>query len=133
MGGHRVQGRLQEEAKAIEQSALDLEDAGAFSIVLEGIPHELAKRISKSLSIPTIGIGAGADCSGQVLVVHDVLGLTADSEGNFPKFVKNYSNLTDVILEAVGKYSEEVKSSKFPEEKHSYSSSGPRLVKSRSE
>lgn len=116
MGGYKVQGR-KEQAERILDDALAVQDAGAFSIVLEGIPSALAARITAELSIPTIGIGAGPDCDGQVLVIHDILGLC---EKYTPKFVKRYAELAPVITEAVASYVEEVRSGAFPTEEHSF-------------
>jgi len=116
MGGYRVQGR-REQAERIMADALAVQDAGAFSIVLEGIPAALAARITEELSIPTIGIGAGPDCDGQVLVIHDILGLC---EKYTPKFVKRYAELAPVITDAVAGYVEEVRSGAFPTEEHSF-------------
>jgi 3-methyl-2-oxobutanoate hydroxymethyltransferase len=113
MGGYRVQRdeeRLLQDAQAAEQ-------AGAFSIVLECVPAGVAARITSALQIPTIGIGAGADCDGQVLVLHDLLGLT---EGQTPRFVKKYAPLRETILDAVKQYCEEVRSGTFPGERNSF-------------
>jgi 3-methyl-2-oxobutanoate hydroxymethyltransferase len=117
MGGYKVQGR-KDQAERIVEDALAVEAAGAFSIVLEGIPAKLASRISSELTIPTIGIGAGPDCDGQVLVIHDILGLC---EKYSPKFVKRYADLGPVISEAVRQYVSEVRSGEFPTEEHSFS------------
>ncbi len=111
MGGYRLQGRTPEEAERIMADALAVEDAGAFSVVLEGIPAELAKRITERLEIPTIGIGAGPHCDGQVLVINDILGLTE----NPPGFVKKYANLYDIIKKAVTEYRKDVEEGRFPE------------------
>jgi 3-methyl-2-oxobutanoate hydroxymethyltransferase len=116
MGGYKVQGR-KEQAERILADALAVQEAGAFSVVLEGIPSPLAKTITEQLSIPTIGIGAGVDCDGQVLVIHDVLGLC---EKYSPKFVKRYADLAPVINSAVQSYLEEVRSGAFPTESHSF-------------
>lgn len=113
MGGYKVQKeekRLMEDAKAVE-------DAGAFAIVLECVPRDISKKITETLSIPTIGIGAGPDCDGQVLVVHDLLGLLGDFR---PKFVKALLNLRTEIDEAIKKYIEEVKGGIFPDDSHSF-------------
>ncbi|WP_183360574.1 3-methyl-2-oxobutanoate hydroxymethyltransferase [Geomonas limicola] len=118
MGGFKVQGKGEEQADRIFQDALAVEKAGAFSVVLEGIPMKLAQRISAELSIPTIGIGAGPHCDGQVLVLHDILGLCSKYS---PKFVKRYADLGPVISGAVASYIAEVKAGTFPEEKHSFS------------
>ncbi len=97
--------------------ALALEKAGAFAVVLESVPEELAAEITRSLKIPTIGIGAGPDCDGQVLVVNDMLGL---STGYMPKFVKKYANLSEIISKAVNEYIADVHQGQFPDEEHSY-------------
>jgi 3-methyl-2-oxobutanoate hydroxymethyltransferase len=117
MGGYRVQGRDEETARRLIEDAHILEDAGAFSIVLEAIPMELAKRITEELTIPTIGIGAGPHCDGQVLVLHDVLGLF---ERFIPKFVKRYANLKEEALKAIRDYKEEVEKGIFPAKEHSF-------------
>lgn len=117
-GGFKVQGRSAEAAAILKESALALEDAGAWAIVLEGIPSALAREISLSLRIPTIGIGAGAACDGQVLVIYDLLGM--DNSFN-PKFAKKYAKLADTINEAVGSFIGEVRSGQFPAAEHSYS------------
>ncbi|MEI6305761.1 MAG: 3-methyl-2-oxobutanoate hydroxymethyltransferase [Deltaproteobacteria bacterium] len=116
MGGYKVQGR-KEQAERIFEDAMAVEAAGAFSIVLEGIPSKLAGRISAELSIPTIGIGAGPSCDGQVLVIHDILGLC---EKYSPKFVKHYAELAPLISGAVKRYVAEVRSGEFPTEDHSF-------------
>ena len=116
MGGYKVQGKGAAEQMLIDD-AKAVEEAGAFSVVLEGVPRDLAKRITEMLTIPTIGIGAGPDCDGQVLVLHDVLGMA----GKFrPKFVKTYVNLGELIEKAVKEYIEEVKSGAFPDDSHSF-------------
>lgn len=117
-GGFKVQGKSEEQAKNMIYDALLLEKAGVFAIVLEGIPAELASIITNKLSIPTIGIGAGSDCDGQVLVVNDMVGL---NDGFIPKFVKQYKNLHGDIKSGVSEYIEEVKNNKFPEEGHTFS------------
>lgn len=117
LGGFRVQGRDRTAAEALLRNAQALEKAGAFSLVLEAIPQQLAAHITKELSIPTIGIGAGVHCDGQVLVVHDLLGLFPRF---VPKFVKQYANLAPVAVEALQEYQREVKQGLFPAEKHSF-------------
>ncbi|MHB1125599.1 MAG: 3-methyl-2-oxobutanoate hydroxymethyltransferase [Bacillota bacterium] len=117
MGGFKVQGRTSEAAERLIRDARALEGAGVFSLVLEAVPANLAKAISAELSVPTIGIGAGSDCDGQVLVFHDVVGLF---ERFVPKFVKQYANLKDGILQALEEYRDDVVSGRFPEEKHTY-------------
>lgn len=118
MGGYKVQGKTEEARKKLLTSAQSLEEAGAFSIVLECVPEILAKEISQTISIPTIGIGAGRYCDGQVLVINDILGLF---EGFRPKFVKKYVDLGPVIEKAARDYIEDVKAGKFPEESHIFS------------
>ena len=117
-GGFKVQGKSEEKAKEIINDAILLEKAGVFAIVLEGIPEKLAKLITEKLNIPTIGIGAGDDCDGQVLVVNDMLGL---SEGFVPKFVKQYEKLHENISRGVSEYIKEVKSGQFPKQEHTFS------------
>ncbi len=117
LGGYRVQGRTAEMTEALVEQAKALEDAGAFSIVIELVPSETAKLITESISIPTIGIGAGPHCDGQVLVLWDMLGLFEDFK---PKFVKKYANIRNVIIDAVKEYSEEVRKGVFPEPEHSF-------------
>lgn len=117
LGGFKVQGKDAESARQLIQSARDLEAAGAFMIVMECIPDKLAAIITRSLAIPTIGIGAGKDCDGQVLVFHDLLGLF---ERFTPKFVKRYLNLAPQIRSAVATYKQEVESGLFPSEEHTF-------------
>jgi 3-methyl-2-oxobutanoate hydroxymethyltransferase len=121
MGGFKVQGKSQAQAARILADAKELERAGAFSIVLEGVPGELASRVTQALRIPTIGIGAGAGTDGQVLVYHDLLGLTT---GKVPKFVKRYANLAEEIGNAVQRFAREVASGEFPAPEHEYSANG---------
>ncbi len=116
MGGHKVQGKGDTAAKLLED-AKAVEEAGAFMIVLEGIPRGLAKEITGTLSIPTIGIGAGPDCDGQVLVINDLLGLAGELR---PKFVKNYLNLQQEIDQAIKAFIDDVKTGAFPDDAHSY-------------
>jgi 3-methyl-2-oxobutanoate hydroxymethyltransferase len=117
MGGYRVQGRGDEGRHRVIEDALAVEAAGAFSVVLEGIPEDLGKEISQRLSIPTIGIGAGVHCDAQVLVMHDLLGLNDST----PSFVKQYANLGQQASKAARSYIDEVINRKFPDEDHSYS------------
>jgi len=117
LGGYRVQGRTAELTEALVEQAKALEDAGAFSIVIELVPSETAKLITEAISIPTIGIGAGPHCDGQVLVLWDMLGLFEDFK---PKFVKKYANIRTVIKDAVNAYSEEVRNGVFPDSEHSF-------------
>ena len=114
--GMRVQGRDKSDADRIFDEARALEDAGAFALVLELIPSDLAERISSALSIPTIGIGAGPHCDGQVLVLPDLLGL---NEGFSPKFLKKYADLSTIVKDAVGAFGEDVRSGGYPDAEHS--------------
>jgi 3-methyl-2-oxobutanoate hydroxymethyltransferase len=118
LGGFKAQGRTAEKARRLVEDALALEAAGCFSLVLEAVPSPVAKRITELLAIPTIGIGAGAGCDGQVLVYHDLLGLY---EARAPRFVKRYAALADEIRAALEKYAEDVRTGSFPEEQHGYS------------
>jgi 3-methyl-2-oxobutanoate hydroxymethyltransferase len=117
MGGYKVQGRTEDAAKRLKEDAKILQDAGAFSLVLEAIPAQVSKEITAELAIPTIGIGAGHYCDGQVLVIHDLIGLF---ERFVPKFVKRYANLKDEALKAVKQYKEEVEKGLFPGKEHSF-------------
>lgn len=117
IGGYKVQGRTENAAQLLIEEARIVEDAGAFSILLESIPMELGRKITASVSIPTIGIGAGPHCDGQVLVLHDVLGLF---ERFLPKFAKRYANLREAALEAVSAYRREVEEGVFPSEEQSF-------------
>jgi len=117
LGGFRVQGKDAESGRAMVQSAKDLEGAGAFMVVMECIPDLLAARITRELRIPTIGIGAGIDCDGQVLVYHDLVGLF---ERFTPKFVKQYTNLAPLIRDALVQYKTEVEQGAFPGPEHTF-------------
>jgi len=117
-GGFKVQGRRLDAARRLIDDAKRLEDAGAFAITLECIPAALSEKITEAVSIPTIGIGAGPKCDGQVLVYHDMLGMFPDFK---PKFVKTYSNTGDMITDAIKRYAEEVRSGAFPAQEHSFS------------
>ena len=117
MGGYRVQGRDEEGARRLLDEAQALDKAGVFSLVLEGIPSDLAGRITEAVSVPTIGIGAGPDCDGQVLVINDLLGL---GFGTYPKFAKPYADLRSVITQAVRAFEDDVRAGRFPDEAHSY-------------
>ncbi len=117
MGGFKVQGRSTEAGARILEDALAVQEAGAYSLVLEGIPAELAAEITEALDIPTIGIGAGSGCDGQVLVVTDMLGLEEDFK---PKFVRRFADLGTAVREAVGTYIEDVRSGAFPDDAHSF-------------
>jgi len=117
LGGFKVQGKDAQAAQRIIDDALLLEDAGAFSVLLEAIPAPIAKRITERLKVPTIGIGAGVHCGGQVLVVHDMLGLF---DRFTPRFVKRYVNLSELMLKAFASYKEEVLKGEFPTDEHSF-------------
>lgn len=117
-GGFKVQGKDEDSAKRILDEALALEKAGAFAIVLECVPAKLAQIITSKLTIPTIGIGAGKDCDGQILVWQDLVGIFTDFT---PKFVKTYANVGSTMKEAFASYIKEVKEESFPEEKHTFS------------
>lgn len=117
MGGYKVQGKTEESARKLMEEAHAVEDAGAFSLLLEAIPMSLAEKITKELTIPTIGIGAGPHCDGQVLVLHDVIGLF---ERFVPKFVKKYANLKEDTLKAIKAYKEEIEKGIFPSEEQSF-------------
>ena len=117
MGGYRVQGKTAGGAEQLLRDARAVETAGAFSIVLEGIPRELAAEITKSVRIPTIGIGAGPDCDGQILVLHDLLGLTFQEP---PKFARRYANVGEVMSQAVREYCADVQGGSFPSDAESY-------------
>lgn len=116
-GGYKVQGKSEEAAKKLLSDAKAVEEAGAFALVLECVPSKLAKLISETLSIPIIGIGAGAGCDGQVLVYQDMLGMFSDYT---PKFVKKYANVGEIMKTAFKEYIIEVKSSRFPAEENGY-------------
>lgn len=118
LGGYRVQGRNTDDAERVRAEALTVEESGAFSVVLECIPMKLAKAISEELAIPTIGIGAGPHCDGQVLVLHDVLGLGC---GPKPRFVKKYADLDSIVYAAIRNYIEDVERGLFPAEEQSFS------------
>jgi 3-methyl-2-oxobutanoate hydroxymethyltransferase len=117
LGGFKAQGRTAAKAVRLYEDALALEAAGCFAIVLEAVPAPVAARITKALTVPTIGIGAGVECDGQVLVWHDLLGLY---EGRSPRFVKQYADLAAEIVRAVSTYVEDVRERRFPEEQHTY-------------
>src|SRR5579859_4231859 len=119
MGGYRVQGKTTDSAEQLLRDARAVEAAGAFAIVLEAVPRELAAQITRELRIPTIGIGAGPDCDGQILVVHDLLGLTFD---HTPKFARQYANLGEIISNAIRSYAQDVRTGAFPSDRESYHS-----------
>jgi 3-methyl-2-oxobutanoate hydroxymethyltransferase len=118
MGGYKVQGRAGKAALELLEDALRLQDAGCFSVLMEGIPADLAKRVTEELEVPTIGIGAGPGCSGQVLVLHDIVGLTADLP---PKFVRVYLNAFEQIRGALAEWGEDVRQGRFPGPQESFS------------
>jgi 3-methyl-2-oxobutanoate hydroxymethyltransferase len=118
LGGFKTQGKTADAAEALVQGALELEAAGCFSIVLEAVPTPVAAEVTRQLTVPTIGIGAGPGCDGQVLVYHDLLGLT---EGHLPRFVKRYANLSREIRDAIEAYAADVRAGTFPDDEHSYS------------
>ena len=124
LGGFKAQGRTADQARQLFQDALALEAAGCFAVVLEAVPAAVAERITEALTVPTIGIGAGAATDGQVLVYHDLLGLT---EGHLPRFVKRYANLSREIRDALEAYAAEVRAGTFPGEEHTYSMSEDEL------
>jgi 3-methyl-2-oxobutanoate hydroxymethyltransferase len=117
LGGFKAQGRTADRAQQLVDDALALQAAGCFAVVLEAVPAPVAQAATAALAVPTIGIGAGSDTDGQVLVWHDMLGYY---EGQSPRFVKRYADLGDVIVEALGRYADEVRSGAFPEEQHTY-------------
>jgi 3-methyl-2-oxobutanoate hydroxymethyltransferase len=117
LGGYRVQGKSAAAAEQLVRDARALEAAGAFAIVLEAVPRELAAEITRDVEIPTIGIGAGPDCDGQILVLHDLLGLTF---GEPPKFARQYANLSEIISSAVRDYCGDVRKGNFPSDEESY-------------
>ncbi|MGH9404329.1 MAG: 3-methyl-2-oxobutanoate hydroxymethyltransferase [Terriglobia bacterium] len=117
LGGHRVQGKTAQAAADLVADAEAVAEAGAFALVLEGIPRELAALITSRLRIPTIGIGAGPECDGQILVLHDLLGITPEPH---PKFVRPYANLAEVMRDAFVRYGDDVREGRFPAEEESY-------------
>jgi 3-methyl-2-oxobutanoate hydroxymethyltransferase len=118
LGGFRAQGRTSARARQLLDDARTLEQAGCFSLVLEAVPAPVAARITEELTIPTIGIGSGRDCDGQVLVYHDLLGLY---QGREPRFVKRYAELATEIQDAIERYAADVRSGAFPDDEHTYS------------
>jgi 3-methyl-2-oxobutanoate hydroxymethyltransferase len=130
LGGFKAQGRTAERARQLLDDALALEAAGCFSVVLEAVPAAVSERITEALEIPTIGIGAGAGCDGQVLVWHDLLGLYG---GRTPRFVKQYANLGAEIERALAEYAADVRSGAFPEERHTYAMPEDELARFESE
>lgn len=118
LGGHRVQGKTQQAAQKLLDDARALQEAGAFAVVLECVPEKLAEKVTKELEIPTIGIGAGSGCDGQVLVYQDMLGMFSDFT---PKFVKKFANVGQVMKEAFKSYIDEMQQGSFPSQEHCYS------------
>jgi 3-methyl-2-oxobutanoate hydroxymethyltransferase len=118
MGGYKVQGKRVDEAQALVDDARALEEAGAFSLVLEGMPEAVGRRITGAVGIPTIGIGAGRFCDGQVLVFHDLVGLNT---GTLPRFVRRYADLAGVITDAAQRFAADVRSGDYPNESETYS------------
>jgi 3-methyl-2-oxobutanoate hydroxymethyltransferase len=118
LGGYRAQGRTARVARQLLEDARKLEDAGCFALVIEAVPPEVAARITDAAEIPTIGIGAGVECDGQVLVWHDLLGLSA---GRVPRFVKRYADLSEIIVRALKAYAADVREGRFPAAEHTYS------------
>ncbi len=117
LGGYRIQGKTAKDALRLYEDALLLERSGCFSLVFEAVPEPVAREISKKLTIPTIGIGAGPGCDGQVLVFHDILGLSGDFA---PQFIKKYADLSEPIVSALKKFCEEVEGGQFPGPEHSF-------------
>lgn len=124
LGGYKVQGKNYLDSQKIKQDARDLQSAGVFALVLEGIPSQLAEEITAELKTPTIGIGAGAKCDGQILVLNDMLGL---NQGFVPKFVKQYAQMADSLKNAVAEFIQEVKTESFPSQEHIYQSKQGKL------
>lgn len=129
LGGFKTQGKTAEAARQLVDDALALGQVGAFSVVLEAVPAPVAAEVTRRLSVPTIGIGAGRETDGQVLVYHDLLGLT---EGHLPRFVKRYANLSREIRDALEAYADEVRAGTFPEDEHTYEMSEEELEAFRS-
>jgi 3-methyl-2-oxobutanoate hydroxymethyltransferase len=126
MGGFRVQGRDAESAAQVVRDATAVVEAGAFCVVLEAVPQDVAAEVTARLAVPTIGIGAGPACDGQVLVANDLLGMDLSFQ---PKFVKRYAQLQDTITKAVSAYVDEVRSGAFPTQEHSFTRKTPRTLK----
>ena len=125
LGGYRAQGRTADKARRLLDDALALEDAGCFSIVLEAVPAAVAERVTDALAVPTIGIGSGLACDGQVLVLHDLIGLY---DGRPARFVKRYAEVGDTIRDALKRFAADVRAGAFPEEEHTYSIPGEELA-----
>jgi 3-methyl-2-oxobutanoate hydroxymethyltransferase len=118
LGNYRLQAKTADAARALIEDAKALEEAGAFAIVLEVVPREIARMVTAALRIPTIGIGAGADCDAQILVLHDLLGLSFSATS--PRFVRQYLNLRETVTEAIGRFADDVRSGAFPSDAESY-------------
>ncbi len=118
LGGFKAQGRTADQAKRLYDDALELQEAGCFALVLEAVPAAVAARVTAALTIPTIGIGSGPDCDGQVLVLHDLIGLY---DGAHARFVKRYADVSGTIKDALERFAADVRSGAFPEEEHTYS------------
>ncbi len=118
LGSYRLQAKTADAARALVEDALALEEAGAFAIVLEVVPREIARIVTETLKIPTIGIGAGADCDAQILVLHDLIGLSFSRTR--PRFVRQYVNLRETITDAISRFAEDVRTISFPSESESY-------------
>lgn len=125
LGGYKVQGKDADAAKKLIEDAKKCEEAGAFALVLECVPKQLAEQVTKALSIPVIGIGAGINVDGQVLVYHDILGYGVE---RVPKFVKQYHSVSPFMIESIQAYAQEVKNKQFPEDKHSYTMKEEQLL-----
>jgi 3-methyl-2-oxobutanoate hydroxymethyltransferase len=128
LGGFKTQGKTADAAAQLVEGALELEEAGAFAVVLEAVPAPVAAEVTRRLTVPTIGIGAGPHTDGQVLVYHDLLGLT---EGHLPRFVKRYASLSREIRDALEHYAEEVRDGTFPGDEHTYEMAGEELERFR--
>jgi len=126
MGGYRVQGKSVEDAARVQADAEAVAEAGAYAVVLEGIPADLAARITEQLSVPTIGIGAGAGCDGQVLVCYDLLGMSA---GPLPRFVKTYDSFYERGVDAMRRFRDEIRDGRFPGEEQTYGSKRKRSTR----
>jgi 3-methyl-2-oxobutanoate hydroxymethyltransferase len=118
LGGYRLQARTADAARALVEDALLLQEAGVFAVVLEVVPHEIAREVTAALRVPTIGIGAGPDCDAQILVTHDLLGLSFSKTS--PRFVRQYADLRGAMGEAIQAYADDVRSGAFPSEQESY-------------
>jgi len=118
LGGYRLQAKTADAARALVEDALALQEAGAFAVVLEVVPREIAREVTAALAVPTVGIGAGPDCDAQILVTHDLLGLSFSKTS--PRFVRQYANLREAMGEAIQAYADDVRSGAFPSEQESY-------------